>query len=145
MFNDKRLRKNFHILLIINISLVLFAIAYTAYFKLTEGTQIGIECAFKKTFGFYCPGCGGSRALYLFLKFNFLKSFILYPPISVGAIVVLDYDIRLLLSLIKRNTAITDKFKYYTFLLIPISIILTFIIRNILFIFFKIDTVGDFI
>ena len=64
--------------------------------------------------------------------------------VKIGALVIIDYDIRLIITIIKKNTAVTDRFRFYTFLLIPISIILTFIIRNILLIFFKIDTVGDF-
>lgn len=142
---EKRLKKNLYILIFLNLSLLLFAVAYTVYFKLSEGSDYAIECVFKKTFGIYCPGCGATRALYNLLSFNLLKSFILYPPVLISALIIFDYDARLFITLVKKNTSITDRFKYYTFLLIPISIILTFVIRNILFIFFKIDTVGDFI
>ena len=145
MNENRKLRKNLYILIFLNAALRAFAIAYTIFFKENEGTGREILCIFKETFGFYCPGCGGSRSLYLFLRFDFLKSFILYPPITVGALVVLDYDIRLFITLIKKKSYLSDKFKFYTFILIPISIILTFLIRNLLFLVFKIDTVGDFI
>ena len=145
MDESKRLRKNLYILIFLNAALLAFAIAYTVYFKATEDTDREIICIFKETFGLYCPGCGGSRALYHFLNFNLFRSFVLYPPIIVSALVVLDFDLRLFVSLIKKSSEITDRFRYYTFLLIPASIILTFIVRNLLLLIFKIDTVGDFI
>lgn len=140
-----KLRKNLLILLILNISLLIFAILYTLYFKANQDPENGVSCVVKKLFSIYCPGCGGSRSLYSFLSFDFLNSFILYPPIIISAGVILDYDRRLILTLIKKDTAITDNFKFYTFIIIPASIILWFIIRNILLLVFKIDTVGDFI
>jgi hypothetical protein len=145
MKENKKLRKNLYILIFLNAALFAFAISYTVYFKETEGTGREISCIFKDTFGIYCPGCGGSRSLYYFLRLDFFRSFILYPPIIISALVVLDYDLRLSVSLIKKKTDITDRFKFYTFLLIPSSIMLTFIIRNLLLLVFKIDTVGDFI
>lgn len=140
-----KLKRNFYILLILNISLLLFAVFYTLYFKGTQDTENEIKCIAKNLFGIYCPGCGGSRSLYAFLSFDFITSFILYPPLIISAFVILDYDRRLIISLIKKDTKITENFKFYTFLIIPASIILWFIIRNILLLVFKIDTVGDFI
>lgn len=145
MLENKKLKKNLYILLILNISLLLFAVFYTLYFLKTQGTESEFKCIAKNLFGFYCPGCGGSRSLLAFLTFDFVTSFVYYPPIIISAFVVLDYDRRLLTSLIKKNTEITDSFKFYTFLIIPAAIILWFIIRNILLLVFKIDTVGDFI
>ena len=140
-----KLKRNFLILLILNISLLIFAIIYTLYFKSTQNSDNGIRCIAKNLFGIYCPGCGGSRSLDAFLSFDFINSFILYPPIIISAIVILDYDRRLITSLIKKDTKITDSFKFYTFLVIPAAIILWFFIRNIILLVFKIDTVGDFI
>ena len=145
MEEKRKLRKNLYILIFLNSALFAFAISYTVYFKEIAGTGREISCIFKETLGFYCPGCGGSRSLYHFLKLEFFRSFILYPPIIISALVVLDYDIRLTVTLIKKTTELTDRFKFYTFLLIPASIILNFIIRNLLLLVFKIDTVGDFI
>ena len=142
---NNKLRKNFLILLILNISLLLFAVLYTLYFKSTQNTGNGVSCIVKKLFGIYCPGCGGSRSLYAFLSFDLVNSFILYPPIIISAGVIFDYDRRLFLTLIKKDTTGTDNFKFYTFLIIPAAIILWFIIRNLLLLLFKIDTVGDFI
>ena len=45
---EKRLKKNLYILIFLNLSLLLFAVAYTVYFKLSEGSDYAIECVFKK-------------------------------------------------------------------------------------------------
>jgi len=142
---QNKLKRNLRILLILNISLLLFAIIYTLYFKLNQNTENEVKCIVKNLFNIYCPGCGGSRSLEAFLSFDFINSFILYPPIIISAVVILDYDRRLITSLLKKDTKITDSFKFYTFLFIPAAIILWFFIRNILLLVFKIDTVGDFI
>lgn len=141
---NRKVFKNFKILIILNSSLLLFALFYTAYFLLTKDTEREIVCAFKEVFGIYCPGCGGSRSLYFFLKFDFVNAFIYYPPIIISAITVLSYDIMLIITIIKKDTRLTDSYKFYPFLLIPISIILTFIIRLFL-IHFGIDPLGDII
>ena len=138
-----KIRKNLKILIIMNSLLLLYAIAYTLYFNLTKGSEREIVCVIKSTYGFYCPGCGGSRSLTEFMKLNFIKSFILYPAIPISALLVLGYDARLLISVIKRDSKYTDNYRFYEFILIPIAIILTFALRNILLLGFGIDIVGD--
>ena len=142
---NSALRKNLYILIFLNLSLTIFAVAYTLYFNLTKGTEHEIKCAVQSAIGIYCPGCGGSRSLDAFLRFDFLRSLYYYPAIPVAAVLVLIYDVRLILSLVKKTTKYTSGLKFYSFISIPIIIILTFILRNILLFCFKIDTLGDFI
>lgn len=145
LLKDRKLRKNLLILLILNISLIAFAVIYTLYFSLTEGTEHEIGCYVKENFHIYCPGCGGSRGLRAFLQLDFLSSFILFPAIDIAAVLVIGYDIRLLISLIKKDTSYTDNYRFFPFILIPIVILLNFVIRNILLICFGIDYIGDII
>ena len=143
---DKRiLRKNAYILIFMNLALILFAVVYTLYFNLTKGTEHEIKCYTQRTVGIYCPGCGGSRSLDAFLRFDFIKSFCYFPAIPVAAVLILIYDVRLILSLVKKNAAYTENLKFYSFILIPVVLLLTFAIRNILLFCFKIDTLGDFL
>ncbi len=37
------------------------------------------KCLFHLVTGYYCPGCGGTRALYLFLTGHWIKSFLFHP------------------------------------------------------------------
>lgn len=39
----------------------------------------------------YCPGCGGSRALHLFMQGHFLTSFLYHPIVLYGAAVYLPF------------------------------------------------------
>ncbi len=139
------LRKNLRIFLILNIGIFLISLAYVIYFSITEGTELFPPCYFKERFKLYCPGCGGSRSLRAFFSFDFIKSFLYYPPIIISSLVILYYDIRLLLTLIKKDTKYTDNYKFYEFIIIPAVIILTFIIRNILLLKFGYDPIGDFV
>ena len=40
-----------------------------------------LPCVFRMLTGYYCPGCGGTRAVKLFLKGKIIKSFIYHPVI----------------------------------------------------------------
>ncbi len=139
------LKKNLIVFLILNTSLLFISSAYLIYFNLTEGTEFFPPCVFKETFNLYCPGCGGSRALRALFSLDIIKSFLYYPPLLISLCVILGYDIRLVLTLVKKNTRYTDKYRFYDFLFIPACIILTFIIRNFLLLKFGFDMLGDFV
>ena len=137
-----KLKKNLIILIALNFSLIIFAVVYTLLFSPGKVFNEAAECVFKERYSLYCPGCGGTRGLQSFLKFDLIGSFIYYPPIPISAIVIFIYDLKLSLTLIRGDSSITDKYRYYSFLLIPISIILSFIIKNVL-LFYGIDLIGD--
>ena len=133
----KTRKRNFIFLVAFNSSVLLISLLYNFIFeeKLLEVFRSG--CVFLNLFGYYCPGCGGSRSLNALLNLNILKSFIYYPAIPYTALLILDLDIRLLLSVIKNENKVKG-FCYYAFLGIPIIIMLNFFIRNIL-LYFGID------
>lgn len=45
-----------------------------------------LPCLVHELTGFYCPGCGGSRAVSLLLKGDFLKSLYYHPIVLYGMI-----------------------------------------------------------
>lgn len=137
----KEINKDLLWFLIINFSLFILSLIYVLLFWSNNNFLLSEGCFFQSVFKIYCPGCGGSRSLSSLFQFDLISSFILYPPILISIIVLLYYDIRYLLSFFLKLKAS----KYWCFLLIPISIILTFLIRNLLLLCFGIDTVGDFI
>ena len=103
------------------------------------------ECGFKKKFGLYCPGCGGSRALEELVKFDIVNSLRLNPIVLLLFITLIFLTVTYVLEkkkignknypLIRRN-----------YLVVFLVFWLVFsIIRNILLIYFGIDVVGDFL
>ena len=66
--------------------------AYFLFCSITEFqlTRHLAPCFFHAMTGLYCPGCGGTRAVLLFLHGNFLKSF-LYHPIVIYTVLVGGY------------------------------------------------------
>jgi hypothetical protein len=128
-------------------SLLLLTVSAVYAFLVGSAEESGeklFECAFQSIFPFYCPGCGGSRSLYYLMRLDLVKSFIFYPALPLSALILLDVDIRALVSFIKNDLSAVKKFKLNVLLLIPIVIMLNFIIRNFL-LFFGIDYIGDII
>ena len=120
-----------------NLLILAFAIFYDLLFK---NRLIG-DCVFLKTLGFYCPGCGGSRSLNALLSLDLLSSFKYYPPILITSVILFYCDLKVLISIIKKD----DKIKGINrnlFLIIPAAIIAHFILKNLL-LFFGIDLLGN--
>lgn len=116
---------------LLNISVLTVSLIYNLVFeeKMLEVFRSG--CVFFNLYGYYCPGCGGSRSLNALLNFNLIKSFIYYPAIPYAALLILDIDIRLLVSIIRGENKVSG-FRLYSFVGIPIIIMLNFFVRNIL-------------
>ncbi len=57
-----------------------------------------IPCLFHLLTGYYCPGCGGTRSVYLFCHGHFLRSFVYHPIVPYTAVVTLYLLLRLLLD-----------------------------------------------
>lgn len=47
------------------------------------------QCVFHKVTGFYCPGCGGTRAVIAMLKFDFITAFRYNPGVVSLCVIIL--------------------------------------------------------
>ena len=128
--------------ILLNLAVLFFAIAYTAVFYRTEAP---VACKLKETLFIYCPGCGGTRAVYYLLKLDFLRSFISNPTVLVMSFILLLVDIRAALALLKNDSRIFKKINPRVFLIVPAVLIVNFVFRNILLFGFGIDLLGDII
>lgn len=102
-------------------------------------------CGIHEMFHIYCPGCGGTRALFALLQGKLLQSLLCNPAILLGLMLVLYYETGVIVTLIKRN----GKHYYYQkgwllygYLMI---VVLFTIIRNWLLLGFRYDMLKDFL
>ena len=132
----KNLLKSF---LFYNILLLFVSAAFIFIYFISEKFELHLlDCFLYKNLGIYCPGCGGTRALLSLLRFDFLKSFLYYPPLLFTVAVILFCEILNLLSLISGNMKYSKLFKYEYFIIIPVTVILSYFIRMVL-LFWGID------
>lgn len=100
-------------------------------------------CFFHEVLHVYCPGCGGTRAVYELLDLKLWRSFIDHPLVPFTAAILLEYYIGEIITLIRHN----GKRYYYLrvwFCYAALGIIIVnFILKNVLLIYFHIDLVGD--
>lgn len=102
-------------------------------------------CFVHEFFNVYCPGCGGTRALFALFHGQVLHSLIYNPAIVLGAILILYYEAGVIITLVRRDGKVHFYQKcglLYTYLVI---VILFAIIRNWLLIEFQFDLMKDFI
>ncbi len=100
---------------------------YAALFTFCEERGIPLfACVLKERLGIYCPGCGGSRALLALLRFDLLSSLRYYPAMLPLALLLSDLYVR-----------------YRAFYGILAIVLLTFLARNVLWLGFDIDVLGD--
>lgn len=103
-----------------------------------------MPCILHDVFRIYCPGCGGTRAIFALLKGNVVESFCSNPLIIIGGVLVLYYEIGVAVTLLKRNGK-----RYYTTSIVPVIIfaviaIVFTVVRNYLLIACGIDLLQDF-
>lgn len=104
-----------------------------------------LPCGIHEIFHIYCPGCGGTRALFELLHGRILSSLYYNPAILLGAILILYYEIAVVVTIIKNNGKCYYDQKcrlVYGYLIV---ITLFTVIRDFMLIGMGIDMIGDFL
>ena len=102
------------------------------------------DCGFKVLFHCYCPGCGGSRALDAFLHGKILTSVLSHPTILVTFCLFMGYFLPATYTfIIKRNGKLYYKFHSVSLWILLASIVIHFVVRNLLLVIFHIDYLQD--
>ena len=73
----------------------------------------GYPCLFRRITGWYCPGCGGTRAVKYLLEGNIIKSLRSHPLIVYMAVIMGAEAVRYLLSAGKADRDREKYFSYY--------------------------------
>lgn len=88
-------------------------------------------CVLYTFLGWYCPGCGGTRAVVLLMKGQFLNSFLYHPVVPYTAVLFTAYIVSHSLNIISRGKIFAMKFRpVYLYIMIGI-IILQCIVKNV--------------
>lgn len=135
--NKKALKRDF---IIVNISGISGILVLFMGMLLKEWKYIPeYKCAFLQTTHMYCPGCGGTRAVFSLLAGNVIKSLCYNPAVVLGALLILYYEITVIMTIFSEKNKV-----YYCRSLWPVYIyvlvILIFaVVRDILLVGFGID------
>lgn len=127
------------IMCIITIPAILFCIWYLWFAKVAIPEDVK-GCVFQNALGLYCPGCGGTRSFWALFRGDILTAICYHPAAIYGVGLYLFYFISQTLMRISKGKLWGLKFKpIYLFIMLGL-IILNFIVRNVLLIFFDIQT-----
>lgn len=90
-------------------------------------------CLFLRLTGYYCPGCGGTRAVISLFRGDFLQSFLYHPVVLYVAIVGGWYVISHTMELAsKEKYAIGMRYRDIYLYLAVALILLNWIIKNLM-------------
>lgn len=131
---------------IINISgLIGGLVMFVALLLQRYGMIPMLPCALHDIMHLYCPGCGGTRALFAMLHGHLWQSFCYNPALLLGTLLILYYELGVIVTLVKKN----GKCYYYrkgTIVYLYLIFLGVFtIVRNVLLVACKIDMLGDFL
>lgn len=93
---DRSAEKVLYVMGWIGIGVMVFGILILKIFHI-HLSEVMLPCIFKYKTGYYCPGCGGTRAVKYFLTGHILKSFIYHPLVPYlgigGSIYMISYTL----------------------------------------------------
>jgi hypothetical protein len=127
----------------VNIGMILCLTAALIWEHSSLSEQLPAACAVHDIFHIYCPGCGGTRAVYLLLHGHPIQSFFYHPIVLFVAVLLAEYEVGAVVTLLRKNGK-----RYYVlkdwFCYIALGIIIgNWVVRNILLLCFHMDYIGD--
>ncbi len=102
-------------------------------------------CMLKEVGHLYCPGCGGTRAVYLLFRLRLVESIMSNPFVFYFAFLFLYYYIGTTLAVINKGRRIYFHFRIWMVAVAGIILLWTMVGRNVLAIFFGIDYLGEIV
>ena len=129
--------------LLLQIPFFLFVLLYVLAYAYAQKTGADFfRCRISERLHIYCPGCGGSRAVFALCKGQVLQSARFFFPVPLAALCLLISDIRMALFLMGKGSFPSRRFGYTCMILCVACVMLQCILRNLL-LFCGIDLLGD--
>ena len=103
------------------------------------------KCALASSLYMYCPGCGGTRAVYSLLHFDIISAIRYNIVVPLGLIIYIYYNVKAIISIIKHEDDFINRQKFIPMYIFIGVLLLNFVLRNVLLWGFGIDLIGDFL
>lgn len=98
-----------------------------------------LPCVFYKITGFYCPGCGGTRAIKAFLQGNIIKSLLYYPAVLYIAVLYTIFMVSQTISRMSNKKRKVFSFKKHHIIILIALILCNWIFKNFLVYYYHVD------
>ncbi|WP_408606132.1 DUF2752 domain-containing protein [Anaeromicropila populeti] len=95
-------------------------------------------CFFHAYTGYYCPGCGGTRATQYLIHGHIIKSFIYHPLVPYLGIGGMLFMISHTIAFFSKGKIKGIKYHDFYVILMAVIIIVQFLVKNALIYFFHI-------
>jgi hypothetical protein len=112
---------------------ILCVIAHFWGFQLAG--RIPGKCVLHEMTGYYCPGCGGTRAVDALLKGQLVKSFLFHPVVVYTLAGMLAFVVSHTLNILTREKIPAMMFRVQFFYVMIGVILLQWIIKNAIYFF----------
>lgn len=130
---EKQEEKNLYLLGWIFFGIFLGYLLIGKFFTLNTKNIFHLPCLFRTLTGYYCPGCGGTRACIAFLQGHFLRSLLYHPVVPYTAVVYLIFMVSHSIELLsKGKLAIGLRYRDTYIKLAGVIILLQWVLRNFL-------------
>ncbi len=116
---------------IIGLLIMAALILLDIYFPAQMG-RIKLPCMFNVMTGYYCPGCGGTRAFKAVLSGNIIKSFVYNPTVVYGIGVYVWFMCSHVLAGITKGKVRGLKYRHIYLWLLLIILVVNCLVRNYL-------------
>lgn len=124
-------------IIIINIVVAVLVAGFVVVTLLLKDRE-EMQCAFYSLTGLYCPGCGGTRAVYSLLKLRIFDAIKYNITVPFGAFVYIYYNVRAFIAGLKNDTEYFKNQKYPLCIVLVAVLLLNFVLKNVLLLFFGI-------
>lgn len=98
-----------------------------------------IGCVFRHVTGWYCPGCGGTRAVLALLHGHILQSLWYHPLVLYSAVIYIGFMMSHTLAKLKIGHVRGWRFHNWYLYVALVIVIIHFILKNFLYFCFHIS------